>query len=71
MKANKRKTRLVAFSSIVCLQADGPRQTRRAEQIYSLNALERLENLHISRAFPPVQEKNLLRRMDEINESGP
>ena len=44
MLVNKRKTRLFAFSSIVCRQADPPRRTRRALGIWPLSALERLEN---------------------------
>ena len=44
MFANKRKNRLFAFSSIVCLQSGLPDRTLRAKWILPLNALERLEN---------------------------
>ncbi len=45
MEANKRKERLFAFSSIVCDQAGGSFQTRRARRISPRTALERLENV--------------------------
>ena len=41
---NKRKTKLFAFSSIVCQEADPPDQTLRVRWILPLSALERLEN---------------------------
>ena len=44
MLANKRKTRLFAFSSIVCQQAGPPGQTLRARRIWPVSALEMLEN---------------------------
>ncbi len=44
MLENKRKTRLFALSSIVCLQAGPPWQTLRARRICPLSALDRLEN---------------------------
>ena len=40
MLESKRKTRLFALSSIVCLQAGPPRQTLRARRICSANAIE-------------------------------
>jgi hypothetical protein len=45
MRANKRKIRLFAFSSIVWQQAGPPEQTLWARWILPLSALERLENL--------------------------
>jgi len=44
MLVNKRKIRLSALSSIVCLQAGHHGQTLRARQICLLRALGRLEN---------------------------
>jgi len=69
MLVNKRKIRLSAFSSIVCLQAGHQDQTLRARQICLLSALDRLENRQVSGACLPAQQANLLRRMDEINRS--
>jgi len=52
MLGNKHKNRLIAFSSIVCLEAGPPGQTLRAVCILLLSALERIENqrglLHFS-----------------------
>jgi len=69
MLVNKRKTRLCALSSIVCLQAGPHDQTLRARPICPLSALDRLENRAVSCACLPTQQANLPRRMDEINES--
>ncbi len=44
MLVNKRKIRLVAFSSIVCQQAGPPEQTLRSRWVLPLSGLERLEN---------------------------
>ncbi len=44
MLENKRKIRLYALSSIVCLQAGPPWQTLRARRICPLSALDRLAN---------------------------
>ena len=44
MPENTRKDRLFAFSSSVCRQASPPHQTLRAQRIWLLSALERLEN---------------------------
>ncbi len=60
MLINKRKIRLAALSSIVWLQADPPVQTLRAERIWPLRALEKLENREVSGAFPPSQMPNPL-----------
>ncbi len=43
MPVNKRKIRLSALSSIVCLQAGPPWLTLRERRICPLNALDRLE----------------------------
>jgi len=69
MLENKRKTRLGAFSSIVCLQADPAWQTLRAQQICLLSALGRLENRAVSCACLPAQQANLLRRTMLISRS--
>ena len=69
MLVNKRKIRLGALSSIVCLQAGPLDQTLRARQICLLSALDRLENRAVSCACLPAQQANLPRRMDEINGS--
>ncbi len=69
MLENKRKTRLYAFSSIVCLQASPPGQTLRAQRNWSVSALEKLENQEVSCAFLPAHRPIALRRMDEINGS--
>ena len=67
MLVNKRKTRLGALSSIVCLQAGPHGQTLRARHICLLSALDKLENRAVSCACLPAQQANLPRRMDEID----
>ena len=69
MLENKRKARLCALSSIVCLQAGPHGQTLRARQVCLLSALDRLENRAVSCVCLPAQQTNLPRRMDEINGS--
>ena len=59
MLENKRKIRLGALSSIVCLQAGPQDQTLRARQICLLSALDRLENQAVSGACLPAQQANL------------
>ncbi len=59
MLENKRKIRLSALSSIVCLQAGPPGQTLRARQICPLSALDRLESRADICACPPSQMANL------------
>ena len=71
MRANKRKNRLFAFSSIVWQQAGPPDQTLRARWILPLSALERLENQQVTCAFLPAKRQNPARTMDAINGSGP
>ncbi len=44
MLENKRKIRLYALSSIVCLQASPPWRTLRAQRKCPLSALDRLAN---------------------------
>ena len=41
----------------------------RAQHICLLSALDRLENRQVSRACLSAQQANMVRRMDEINES--
>jgi hypothetical protein len=60
MLINKRKIRLAALSSIVCLQADPPVQTLWAGRIWPLRTLEKLENREVFSAFPPSQMPNPL-----------
>ena len=55
----KRKIRLGALSSIVCLQAGPHSQTLRAWHICLLSALGRLENRKVSGACLPSQQANL------------
>ncbi len=69
MPENKRKNRLFAFSSIIYREASPPDQILRTLRLWSLNALERLENHEVSSAFPPVQRPQTKRRMDAVNES--
>jgi hypothetical protein len=69
MLENKRKTRLYALSSIVCLQAGPPWQTLRARRICPLRALDRLENRTVSGTCLPAHQANPLRRMALINRS--
>ena len=59
MLENKRKIRLCALSSIVCLQAGPPGQTLRARQICLLSTLDMLENRAVSGACLPSQQANL------------
>jgi len=59
MLVNKRKMRLGALSSIVCLQAGPHNQTLRARHICLLSALDRLENHWVSGACLPSQPANL------------
>ena len=56
MLGNKRKIRLCAFSSIVCLQAGPPGRTLRARRICLLSALDRLENRQGFRRLPAFSE---------------
>ncbi len=58
MLENKRKIRLSALSSIVCLQANPPDQTLRARWICLLSALGRLENRTVFGAYPPSPQSN-------------
>jgi len=58
MLENKRKIRLFALSSIVCLQAGPPGQTLRARRICFVRALQRLENQKISSTFAPAHNAN-------------
>jgi hypothetical protein len=71
MRANKRKNRLFAFSSIVWQQAGPPDQTLRARWILPLSALERLENQKVICAFLPSQRQNPPRTIGSINGSVP
>ncbi len=68
MPENKRKTRLFAFSSIVCRQAGPLDRTLRVRRISPPSSLGRLENQTVTCAFPPAQEQNPPRRMDAIYE---
>ena len=69
MLVNKRKIRLPALSSIVCLQARPLGQTLRAMHICLVSALDSLENRAVSCACLPAHQANLQRRMDEFNGS--
>ncbi len=58
MLENKRKIRLSALSSIVCLQAGPPGQTLRARRICAAHALQRFENRTVSGTFAPARNAN-------------
>jgi hypothetical protein len=67
MLTNKRKIRLCALPSIVCLQAGPPGQTLRARRIFRPSALEELENQPGFLRSPACSDgKSALRRMDEM-----
>jgi hypothetical protein len=68
MSENKRKIRLIAFSSIVCWQAWPPQRTLRARRISPPGSLERFENDGISFTFPPARKRNAPRRKYAIYE---
>ena len=69
MLENKRKIRLPALSSIVCLQAGPLGQTLRALQICLVSALDRFENRTVSCTCLPAHLAHMQRRMDEFNGS--
>ena len=58
MLENKRKIRLFALSSIVCLQADPLGQTLRARRICVARALQKFENRAVSGIFAPARNAN-------------
>ena len=58
MMENKRKLRLFALSSIVCLQADPLGQTPWARRICVARALQRFENRTVSGTFAPARDAN-------------
>lgn len=60
MLVNKRKIRLIALSSIGCLQAGLACQTLRARRIWPLSALGKLENHKVSFVSLPSQMPNPL-----------